>query len=403
VKQHIEDLAIFGGSPAFAEKLHVGRPNIGNREHLTARLNDMLDRRWLSNDGPFVLEFEQRVSKLLGVRNCIATCNATSALEITAKALELHGEVITPSFTFIATAHALQWLNVTPVFCDIDPRTHNLDPSRIEELITPHTTGIMAVHLWGRACQISILEDIARRHRLKLVFDSAHAFGCSHEGRMIGGFGNAEVFSFHATKVINTFEGGAVTTNDDELAAKIRLMRNFGFVDYDQCVSLGTNGKMNEACAAMGLVSLDSLEDFISANRKNYEHYSAELGNLQGVRLMQYAETERNNYHFIVLEVDQHVTSLSRDQLKQIIWMENVLARRYFYPGCHRMEPYASTVTIPVNRLPATERLAESVLALPSGTSVGHADIETICQLLRFVFTHSKEILRKLEAISCIT
>ena len=234
MKSSLEDLAIFGGEAAFSEKLHVGRPNIGNRKRLLERINDMLDRNWLTNIGPFVEEFEQRIADLVGVRHCIAMCNGTVALEIAIRALGLNGEVILPAFTFAATAHALQWQEITPVFCDIDPMTHNIDPLKIERMITPRTSGVIGVHIWGRPCGVEALSEISRRRNLRLLLDASHAFGCSHRGQMIGGFGDAEVFSFHATKIVNAFEGGAVVTNDDELAAKIRLMRNFGFTYYDR-------------------------------------------------------------------------------------------------------------------------------------------------------------------------
>ncbi|MEI2422502.1 DegT/DnrJ/EryC1/StrS family aminotransferase, partial [Arthrospira platensis SPKY2] len=174
-------------------------------------------------------------------------CNGTIALEILIRATELKGEVIVPSFTFIATAHALQWQEITPVFCDIDPKTHTLDPLAVEKMITPRTSGIIGVHVWGQPCNIEALTEIANQHNLKLVFDASHAFGCSYQGTMIGNFGEAEVFSFHATKFVNTFEGGAVVTNNDELAAKIRLMKNFGFAGFDNVIYIGTNGKMDEA------------------------------------------------------------------------------------------------------------------------------------------------------------
>src|SRR5438128_1354253 len=227
MKQEVDELAIFGDLPAFAEKLHVGRPNIGNRERLLARINDLLDRRWLTNDGPYVQQLERNLADFLGVKHCIAMCNGTVALEIAIRALGLSGEVIVPSFTFIATAHALQWQEITPVFCDIDPSIHNIDPHSVEQMITPRTSGISGVHLWGRACDVLALTEIARRRNLKLLFDASHGLGCSHHGRMVGSFGNAEVFSFHATKFVNTLEGGAVVTNDDDLATKIRLMKNF--------------------------------------------------------------------------------------------------------------------------------------------------------------------------------
>ncbi|WP_255427245.1 DegT/DnrJ/EryC1/StrS aminotransferase family protein [Sphaerospermopsis sp. LEGE 00249] len=260
---NLSQLAYFGGETKFKEKLYVGRPNIGNRERLLARINDMLDRRWLSNNGVFVQQFEQRIADYLGVKHCIAVCNGTIALELVIRALELQGEVIIPSFTFIATAHALQWQEITPVFCDIDPKTHTINPWRVESMITPRTSGIMGVHVWGQPCHVEMLAEIADKHGLKLMFDASHAFGCSHGGKMIGNFGSAEVFSFHATKFMNTFEGGAIVTNDDELNQKLRLMKNFGFAGMDKVIYLGTNGKMSEVSAAMGLTSLESMEDFI--------------------------------------------------------------------------------------------------------------------------------------------
>ena len=392
------DLAIFGAAPAFREQLHVGRPNIGNRQRLLERINDILDRRWLTNNGNYVREFERRIAELVGVKHCIAMCNATVALEIAIRALGLTGEVIVPSFTFIATAHALQWQEITPVFCDISPRTHSIDACQVERLITPRTTGIIGVHVWGQPCDIEALTKIARRRNLKLLFDAAHAFACSHHGRMIGGFGQAEVFSFHATKFLNSFEGGAVVTNDDDLAAKIRLMKNFGFAGQDRVIYIGTNGKMSEASAAMGLTSLESLDEFIAINRRNYEQYQEEVLSIPGVHLRAYDEREKSNYQYIVLEIDEAVTQLSRDELVQILWAENVRARRYFYPGCHRMEPYRSYYPHAGLLLPVTERVTQQVLLLPTGTAVGPEEISTICRIIRCAVEHGAEVRRLLQA-----
>jgi dTDP-4-amino-4,6-dideoxygalactose transaminase len=392
-----------GGTPSFKEILHVGRPNIGDSKRLLERISDTLDRGWLTNNGPNVQEFEQELSKLLGVEHCVATCNATVALEITIKATGLTGEVIVPSWTFIATAHALQWQEITPVFCDVDPVTHNLDPRRVEEMLTPRTTGIMGVHLWGRPCDTDALAYIARRHNIRLIFDAAHAFGCSYKGRMIGGFGDAEVFSFHATKFFNAFEGGAIATNDAELAARIRLMKNFGFEGYDKVSYIGTNGKMNEISAAMGLNSLESLEEFINVNRRNYRQYREELHGVPGVHLLPHDETERCNYQYVVLEIDAPDTGLSRDELVHILWAENVHARRYFYPGCHRMEPYRSYYPHAGLMLPVTERLAERVLSLPTGTAVGDDQITTICSIIRTAVSRSSTIRRRLTELTPLT
>jgi dTDP-4-amino-4,6-dideoxygalactose transaminase len=392
-----ESLAIFGGTPAFSEKLHVGRPNIGDRERLMTRIGDLLDRRWLSNNGPYVQEFERRIAELVGVKHCVAMCNATVALEIVIRALGLKGEVIIPSFTFIATAHALQWQEITPVFCDVDPKTHNLDPDRVEQMLTPRTTGIIGVHLWGRACHVEALTEIAASRGLRLLFDAAHAFGCSHRGRMIGDFGDAEVFSFHATKFLNSFEGGAVVTNDDELAKKMRLMKNFGFAGYDDVVYIGTNGKMTEVSAAMGLGGLESLDEFITTNRRNYEQYRQELEGLAGVSLLAYDKGEQCNYQYIVLEIDEAGTLVSRDQLLEILWAENVLARRYFYPGCHRMEPYHSQFPHAGLLLPETDKLAMRVLVLPTGTAVNAEDITKLCGIIKTVVGNGALVINKLK------
>ncbi|MEH1933143.1 MAG: aminotransferase class I/II-fold pyridoxal phosphate-dependent enzyme [Nostoc sp.] len=392
MKQQLNNLAIFTGIPTFIEKLHVGRPNIGNRDRLLNRINDILDRRWLTNNGPYVQEFEQRIAEFVGVKHCIASCNATVALEIAIRAAGLKGEVIVPSFTFIATAHALQWQEITPVFCDIDPKTHNIDPKQIEQLITPRTTGIIGVHLWGRPCNVEALSKIARTHNLKLMFDAAHAFGCSHQGRMIGSFGDAEVFSFHATKFLNTFEGGAIVTNNDELAAKIRLMTNFGFAGIDNVIYIGTNGKMHETSAAMGLTGLESLEEFVAINYRNYQQYKQELQGIPGLRLIAYDKTQKCNYQYIVLEIDEKDFGISRDYLVEILQAENVIARKYFYPGCHNMEPYRSY--FPYNRLllPKTEKLVNRVLCLPTGTALKPEDISKICQIIKLVVTNICEL-----------
>jgi dTDP-4-amino-4,6-dideoxygalactose transaminase len=400
-KYHLAELALLGGKPSFGEKLHVGRPNVGDIYVIMERIRKALECRWLSNNGPFVQEFEGKVADFLGVKHCIAMCNATVALEIVIRAIGLSGEVIVPSFTFIATAHALQWQEISPVFCDINPKTHSLDPDRIEELITPRTTGIIGVHLWGEACDVDGLADIARRRNLHLMFDAAHAFGCSHKGKMIGNFGEVEVFSFHATKFFNTFEGGAVVTNNDDLAKKIRLMNNFGFNGYDNVIYIGTNGKMSEVSAAMGLAGLENLDEFIATNERNYSKYRSELGNIAGVRLFTYDENEKHNYQYIVLDIDEDVTGLNRDVLMEVLWAENVLARRYFYPGCHRMEPYRSLIPHAGLLLPKTEELSQRVLVLPTGTSVNSDDIAQICNIIRIAITNSNELKEKLNNTSC--
>jgi dTDP-4-amino-4,6-dideoxygalactose transaminase len=390
MKTSIEQLAIFGGKLIFDKKLHVGRPEIGNRHRFLSLINDMLDRRWLSNDGPYVQELERRIAEMLGVKHCIAMCNGTIALEIAIRALELKGEVIVPSF--IATAHSLQWQEITPVFCDIDPQTHHIDPKQVEKMITPRTTGIIGVHTWGKPCDIEALSEIAEKHHLKIMFDAAHAFACSYNGKMIGNFGSVEVFSFHATKFFNTLEGGAAVTNDDDFANKMRLMKNFGFAGYDKVIYIGTNGKMNEASAAMGLTNLESLEEFIAENKRNYACYRSCLADIPGINLLQYDEGEKRNYHYIILEIDEDEAGLSRDELQKVLWAENILARRYFYPGCHQMEPYRSYFPHAHLLLKETEIVGQRVLSLPTGSMIDPQSIETICRIIRLAVENGKDV-----------
>jgi dTDP-4-amino-4,6-dideoxygalactose transaminase len=344
---------------------------------------EILDRRWFSNDGPVVREFEQAVSDFLGVRHCIAICNGTVALEIATKALALEGEVIVPSFTFVATAHALEWLGITPIFCDVDPATHNIDPADVERLVTARTTGILGTHLWGRPCAVEALREVADRHALALYFDAAHAFGCGHAGRYIGGFGRCEIFSFHATKFLHSFEGGAIATDDDELARKARLMRNFGFEGYDSVVSAGTNGKMSEPCAAMGLTNLECIDALVESNRRSYRAYCQGFDGVGGVRVMPYDETEDCNFQYVVLELDTESLGMGRDELVDRLQARGILARKYFWPGVHRMEPYRSRAPETALSLPHTEWLADRVIVLPAGASVAEEEIAEICAFIR--------------------
>lgn len=376
------DLAINGAPPACAMPLHVGRPNIGDRDRFMARVGEMFDAGWLTNNGPQLLAFEQRIADLLGVRHCVAMCNGTIALEIAIRALGLEGEVIVPSYTFVATAHALHWQAITPVFADIDPRTHNVDPDAVRRMITPRTSGIIGVHLWGRPAPVEALQQVADEHGLQLMFDAAHGFGCSRGGTRIGGFGRCEVLSFHATKVFNTFEGGAVVTNDDELAETMRLMRNFGFIGYDNVIHPGTNGKMPEINAAMGLVNLDALPDFVAANRRTYERYAAAFSGLAEVRLIEYDEADDPNYQYVVVEIDP-AGRLDRDRIVEALQAENILARKYFWPGCHRMKPYRELFPHAGLLLPHTEDVGGRVIVLPGGGAVDAGHVATIASVIR--------------------
>lgn len=368
-------------SPDFDPPIHVGRPNINNRDKFIDRVNKILDAKWLTNNGPVVQELESRIAESLGVKHCIAMCNGTIALEIAIRALGLTGEVIVPSWTFVATAHALSWQGITPVFADIDPNTHNLDPAAVRRMITPRTSGIIGVHLWGRAAPVLELQAIADEYGLKLMFDAAHAFGCSYQGQSIGRFGACEVFSFHATKAFNTMEGGAVTTNDDQLAEALRLMRNFGFKGYDKVIHPGTNGKMIEVCAAMGLANLDGFDAVVATNQSNHIAYQQALAGIPGIDVLLYDSGERHNHHYVVVEVDSSCP-VRRDDLIGALHANNILARKYFWPGCHRMYPYCDLFPHAGLMLPQTIAVAERVMVLPNG-ALPVGSVEIIAQIVR--------------------
>lgn len=391
----VDALVAFGGAPSSDRALYVGRPNIPDRAAVLARVGDALDRRWLSNDGPMVREFEEVVEARLGVRHCVAVANATQGLSITAAALGLHGEVIVPAFTFVATAHSLAWHGITPVFCDIDRRTHQIDPAAVEAAITERTTGILAAHTWGRPCDIDALTALASRHHLQLYFDAAPAYGASYQGTPLGHFGRAEVLSFHATKIVNCAEGGGILTNDDELAVKARLMRTFGFADTDLVTSIGTNAKMSELAAAMGICSLGSFDHYLDVNTRNFAQYQSALAGVPGITLVPCEPGTGINFNNVVIEVDPLLARVDRDLMLRLLTAEQIFVRRYFWPGCHRMEPYRSQRPPTDADFPVSDSVASCVLSLPTGTSVEAADIDRVCSLIAGIVEHGPEITRR--------
>lgn len=389
----INELALFGGqSTWFDQDLCVNRPVIGDRQAYLQRVNHILDSHILTNGGPQVREFEKKLAEYLQVKHCITTCNGTMALQLIMHALNLQGEVIVPSFTFIATAHAALWQGLKPIFCDIDKNSHLIDVDACESLITDKTTAILGVHLWGRACEHNDLQSLASKYDLKLIYDAAHAFGSKYNGTMVGNLGDAEAFSFHSTKVFHSFEGGAVTTNSDEIALKIRRLRNFGFVDYDCVDGLGINAKMSEVCAAMGVVNLEGFGEFLNRNKRIYEQYKSQLKQIKGLTLLPLGESEDNNFQYIVIEIDQQQTGLSRDEMVKILHAERVMARRYFYPGCHRMQPYINMPDCAPQELVNTEALCNNVMILPGGPSMTLKAVNQIGELLNFIIEHAPSI-----------
>ena len=392
MKRNLQDLAVFGGPRLFEHPLHVGKPNVPDKAAVLSQVSAALDRNWLTNDGPLVRELERKLAEYLDVPHCVAVCNATVGMEVLARALNLTGEVVVPAFTFIATAHAFSWLGLEPVFCDIEEATHTIDVRSAEKRITERTSAIVGVHLWGSACHVTELDAMAAHHGLPVIYDAAHAFGASVGHQRVGSFGKAEVFSFHATKFFNTFEGGAITTRDEALATRLRLMRNFGFAGYDDVATLGTNAKMSEAHAGMGLTLFDHLPDLLQRNVETWIAYADALRGIKGLRLLRARDGYGSNHQYVVVEIDDSA-GLCRDQLLNVLWQENVRARRYFFPGCHRTQPYMARGAA---QLPATERASDRVLVLPAGAGTSISDVAAVVGLIRFALEHASALSGKL-------
>ncbi len=384
---------IDGGEPTFAEPVVVGRPNLPDRALLHRLLDGILDSNRLSNNGPLVRRFEEEARAHTGTRHAIATSNGTLGLELAIRALDLTGEVLVPSFTFVATAHALRWQGLQPRFVDIDPATHLIDPELLARHVTDRTTAILAVHTWGNPCDLEALTEVADAHGLALLFDAAHAFTNDYPDAPVGRGGDAEIFSFHATKFVQAFEGGLIATDSDEIAERAASMRNFGFTDTDRVEHLGTNGKMSEISAAMGLASLHEVDLATAANAANLDAYEAGLAEVPGISLLPHS-AGNHNLQYVVAEVDPSACPVGRDLLIDVLAAENVLARRYFHPGVHRMEPYRTEQPLAGATLPVTEAVCDRVLVLPTGRAVTPCVATQVAEIVARAVGSAAELVR---------
>ncbi|MEP2151690.1 MAG: DegT/DnrJ/EryC1/StrS family aminotransferase [Roseobacter sp.] len=383
------DLAIFGAPPLFKSALHVNRPIAPDRAAFDALLDGVWERNWFTNDGPLVRELETRLADWLDVPHCVLTSNATAALDLVIKALGIRGEVLLPSYTFISTAHMLHMVGITPVFCDVDADMA-LDPADCALRIGPKTGAVIATHVWGSPCNIDALQKLCDAHDIPLLFDAAHAFGGCHHGHRLGRFGRAEIFSLHATKAFHTGEGGVVTTCDAELAAQLRLMRNFGFSQTGEVQCTGLNAKMSEVHAAMGLANLDAIDATRATAKRVHQGYQKGLEGIPGLSLRVPAYHEDSNHHYVVALIDADGFGMSRDTLLRLLVAENVLARRYFHPGGHRCLPFADANA--ELELPRTDALCEEVMVLPAGAGANIVPVQEICDLIRFIHRKCEEI-----------
>ncbi|MHB8773434.1 MAG: DegT/DnrJ/EryC1/StrS family aminotransferase [Syntrophales bacterium] len=394
--------AISKNTPLFPSPLYVGLPVIEPevRRVYHALMDEAFDRRYLTNNGPLLQRFENEIATLHNVKYCSAVCNATVAQILLMKALELKGEVIVPSFTFIATAHSCLWQDLDVVFCDISPDTLMIDPKKVENLITPQTCAVIGVHLFGNICDVESLTTICAHYGLRLIFDAAHAFNCSLGDIPVGSFGDGEFLSFHATKFLGTFEGGAILCRSEELDARVKLLRNFGFNGYDNVTHLGINGKMSEASAAFGLASLPMIDSRTSRLARVHNAYRKNLCNIRGIKMIYAGETGRSNYQYAVILVDEELFGVSRDLLNEVLWMENIYARRYFFPGCHQMQYCARGGKFRSGQLEVTESISQQVLCLPTNLDDPEADVEKIVSIFNEIHDHADEVNRWKESRS---
>ena len=351
--------------PPFPNRIPVTRPLLPSLEAYVDRLHGVWDRQWLTNHGADHVELQRRLREYLDAPFLSLFDNGTTALFLGLRALGLTGEVITTPFTFPATVHAIDWNGVTPVFCDIDSETMTVDPARIEALVTARTSAILGVHVYGIPCAVEAIQRIADRHGLKVVYDAAHAFGVRIDGTQIGNFGDMSMFSFHATKLFNTAEGGCLIYRRPELEEQLRLLQNFGILNEEEVVLSGLNGKMNELEAALGLCVLDCVEEERQRRQAVVAAYREKLGDIPGITCQPTFSGVRESLQYFVIRVDASRFGCSRDGVFRRLREGNVYARKYFHPLCSDYPCYRHLASAAPGNLPVAGRVGREVLSLP--------------------------------------
>jgi dTDP-4-amino-4,6-dideoxyglucose len=386
--------AILGAAPAADKTLNIVRPVLPPLSTFADDFQAALASGQVTNNSRFVVEFEQRLAAYLGVKHALPFVNGEAALTIMLNVDQLEGELIVPSYTFSGTVHAAIWNNLTPVFADIDRRTWTIDPASVESKITPRTAAILAAPVYGNPCDNDALQAIADRRGIPLYLDSASGFGCTYKGRRLGGFGRAEIFSFHATKTFATMEGGALTTNDDAFAERARQLRSFGQAGLVDCASAGINGKMMEVAALVGLRALDTFDEVIAHRAKIAAEYVARLSKIPGVTIQQVAEGNTSTRLYMAFAVDPDVFGLTADQVAESMKAENVIARRFLDPPVHKMSYYRGRFGD--ISLPITEAIASRGVALPLYSDMTVAEVDLITRALADVQRNAPAIRARL-------
>jgi len=383
--------AALGGTPLFQEPLGIVRPQFPDLSTIAEPVQEILRTGQLTNLWKNVPVFETQLREYLDVDHCVCVGNGTLGLILALDGLGLDGgEVITTSFTYSATAHVLYWVNMQPVFVDIEPDTFNIDPAAVEAAITSETVAILAVHVYGHPCDVHALQRIADRHNLALIYDSAHAFATSVNGQMIGNFGDAEVFSFHATKIFPVGEGGAVTTSNSQIARHIDLARKFGDSGSGDTEFFGMNAKMQEFNAIIGMENLKLIDQYVK-NRAQYAAVLTErLTQLPGISTQQIRPNVTVNFQNYAILIDEQEFGLSRDQVFDMLKADNIFTRKYFYPPLHRHQSYLEISRGGINSLALTEIIAEQVLCLPMYSVMTEEEIDKICLALESLHFYSQ-------------
>lgn len=347
------------------KKIYVTQPSLPPLDEFIPYLEKIWESKWLTNSGQFHQEFERALCEYLGIKYISVFANGTLALITALQVLRITGEVITTPFSFVATTHALHWNGIKPIFCDIEKNSFNIDPAKIESLITPHTTAILPVHVYGYPCDVERIQKIADIYGLKVIYDAAHAFGVKLNDQAILNFGDLSVLSFHATKIFNTFEGGAIVCHDGKTKKRVDFLKNFGFAGETTVVAPGINSKMNEVQAAFGLLQLKYIDEAIEKSKKIAYLYKEKLQGLKGLRILNDVDGVRHNYSFFPVLINYAEYGKSRDEVYEELKKNNIYARRYFYPLISQFPTYKGLPSASADNLPVAEKISREVLCLP--------------------------------------
>lgn len=375
--------------PIFEKPVYITRPIMPSLEKFIEETRAVFGSAILTNTGPYSLEFENSLEEYLCVNDCAVFCNGTVALQLAISAFGLGGEIITTPFTFPATVHVIAWNHINPVFCDIDPETFNIDASKIESLVTSETSAILPVHVYGVPCDVEAIGRIAKRHGLRVIYDAAAAFGVQVNGKSIGSFGDASMLSFHATKLFNTMEGGALTSSDGEFMERVRKLRNFGIISETEVSGLGINGKLNELQSIFGLLLLEKVATEIKKRKAIYRRYVERLENVPGISFQKVPNGTEYNYQCFPIMIDPSKFRLNRDELAVVLQSENVYPRRYFFPLCSNYPIYKDLPSSAPRLLTVANQVADNVLCLPIYGGLGIDKVDVIVDIVRR--THIKQ------------